>query len=110
MLFWCQYGISISNKKIKNGRNLTSTSCWRRRGIWGFGGEYTPPTTQVLDIVRDLRQELANIRVGNAHFLKVSEEQEKMIKYSTENLSHKPLHTNEDGDKQVPLRRKSVGP
>lgn len=33
-----------------------------------------------------------------------------MIKYLIENLSHKPLHTNEYGDKQDPLNKKGVGP
>lgn len=66
-----------------------------------------PLATEFLEVVRDLRHELADVRDDHECMLKASEEQEKLIKDLNEKLINKTLDAKFDRDKENPLKGKS---
>jgi len=67
-----------------------------------LGGEDIPLSTQFLNIVRDLQNELGNIGVGHEHLLKERTEQKMLIKDLIGKLIHKLLTQRKMRIKNIP--------
>jgi len=71
-----------------------------------LGNESIPQTSQFMEVIRNLKQELTYVRNNNECLIKASEEQERMIRELNEKSSHRSIELEGLKRKEVELESK----